>query len=804
MKHIIDIGMQPVDHTNCHICPQAKQKRLKFPDSLYKSSVIFQLIHADEWGPYRTPTYDRKYYFVTIVYDYSRFTWACLISSKAEVFSVLKNFLLMVNTQFGVKVKVLRSDNDTEFMNINCKELFDSLGIVHQTSCAYTPQQNGVVERKHGHILNTARALRLQSNVPIKYWGHCVKTAVYLINKIPSAVLNGKSPHEMLYGITPQLTHLRVFGCLCFTSVLPRSDKFAARAKKGVLLGYAETQKGYRVLDLEFNSIHISRDITFEEKCFPFKSDKVAETSIPSAPDSYNCNEDHPLTIQAIPADYDPSNVSSPSEVENNIIMPDSEDIFLGDEECTNADISPPIPPIVVTSNNPIARPNRSVKPPIWHKDYLMSTTSKQAHNTCLYPISDYVDYSNLNGSYKVFLTSLSNVDEPHTFKEASTSPHWVHAMQEEIAALELNKTWSIVNLPPGKQAIGSKWVYKIKLKATCEVERYKARLVAKGYHQQAGLDYHETFAPVAKMVTVKTVISVAASHNWPLYQMDVHNAFLQGDLNEEVYMEIPQGFRRKGEQKVCKLLKSLYGLKQASRQWNIKLTEVLLDTGFTQSSHDHSLFTKSNGHDIAVILIYVDDLLLTGNSHQLIQELKDSLHSRFKMKNLGDLKYFLGIEILRSKTGILLNQRKYALELISDTGLSGAKPANTPLEANIKLTTVEHDELLGVTDDSVLKDVTSYQRLVGRLLYLTITRPDISFAVQVLSQFMQQPKVSHWEEALRLVRYIKRSPGQGILLSSKRCLQLEAFCDADWVACSKTRRSVTGYMVKLGDSLIS
>ena len=333
MKHIIDIGMQPVDHTNCHICPQAKQKRLKFPDSLHKSSVIFQLIHADVWGPYRTPTYDRKHYFVTIVDDNSRFTWACLISSKAEVFSVLKNFLLMVNTQFGVKVKVLRSDNDTEFMNINCKELFDSLGIVHQTSCAYTPQQNGVVERKHGHILNTARALRLQSNVPIKYWGHCVKTAVYLINKIPSAVLNGKSPHEMLYGITPQLTHLRVFGCLFFTSVLPRSDKFAARSKKGVLLGYAETQKGYRVLDLESNFIHISRDITFEEKCFPFKNDKVAEPFIPSAPDSYNCNVDNPLTIRAIPADYDPSNVSSPSEVENNIIIPDSEDIFLGDEE---------------------------------------------------------------------------------------------------------------------------------------------------------------------------------------------------------------------------------------------------------------------------------------------------------------------------------------------------------------------------------------------------------------------------------------------------------------------------------------
>lgn len=305
-------------------------------------------------------------------------------------------------------------------------------------------------------------------------------------------------------------------------------------------------------------------------------------------------------------------------------------------------------------------------------------------------------------------------------------------------------------------------------------------------------------------MVTVRTTISVAASHNCPLYQMDIHNAFLQGDLMEDVYMEMPQGFQKQGEYKVCKLLKSLYGLKQASRQWNLKLTEVLLDAGYSQSPYDHSLFTKRDGQGIAVILIYVDDLLITGNSRKLIQELKHSLHSRFKMKDLGDLKFFLGIEVMRSKAGILLNQRKYALELISATGLSGAKPANTPLEANVKLTTVEYDELTGATAYPMYKDVTGYQRLVGRLLYLTITRPDISFTVQVLSQFMQQPKRSHWEAAMRLVRYIKTNPGQGILLSNKKSLELEAFCDSDWAACPNTRRSVTDYLIKLGDSLIS
>lgn len=223
-------------------------------------------------------------------------------------------------------------------------------------------------------------------------------------------------------------------------------------------------------------------------------------------------------------------------------------------------------------------------------KDYVNPTKRSSDHT---YPISNHVDYSHLSTSYQAYIQAFSVLTEPRSFKEAATDKNWIEAMKQEVRALEDNQTWEVVPLPPRKQTVGSKWVYKIKYKANGEVDRFKARLVAKGYTQQEGLDYHETFSPVAKMVAVRTVIAVAASKDWPLFQMDVNNAFLQGDLKEEVYMEMPQGFRQQGEYMVCRLLKSLYGLKRASRQWNIKLTTALVQAGYIQSPYDHSIFTK-------------------------------------------------------------------------------------------------------------------------------------------------------------------------------------------------------------------
>ncbi|KAF3652341.1 putative pentatricopeptide repeat-containing protein-like isoform X1 [Capsicum annuum] len=263
-------------------------------------------------------------------------------------------------------------------------------------------------------------------------------------------------------------------------------------------------------------------------------------------------------------------------------------------------------------------------------------------------------------------------------------------------------------------------------------------------------------------MVTVRSVLAMAASRRWHVQQMDIYNVFLQEDLVEEVYMTLRKRFHydKKGDNKVYRLVKSLYGLKQASRQWNVKLINALVAAGFTQSHLDYSLLTKKYVDGIVVILIYVDDLLVTCSSMVRIEDAKQVLKDNFKIKDLGDLKYFLGIEFARSLAGILMHQRKYALELISDLGLGRSKPINTPVEINLKMTAHEFDNYFGDSFNSLIMDPSDYQRLVGRLLYPIITKPDIYFVVQHLSQFMHASKISHMTAAIRIVKYVKQAPG--------------------------------------------
>lgn len=258
--------------------------------------------------------------------------------------------------------------------------------------------------------------------------------------------------------------------------------------------------------------------------------------------------------------------------------------------------------------------------------------------------------------------------------------------MKNEIEALERNMTWTLERLPPSKRAIDSKWVYKIKYKPTGEVERFKARLVAKGFTQVEGVDFHETFAPVAKLVTVRSLLAVAVKKNWALHQLDVNNAFLHGDLEEEVYMKIPQGFAKEGDDRVCRLRKSLYGLRQASRNWHHKFTRALLDIGFYQTRADHSLFIFKKGTVYISALIYVDDIILTGNDDVKIDEVKRYLDECFSIKDLGPLKYFLGIEVARTPDGLVLSQRKYTLDILEDSGLQGCRPSPFPMEQNLRL----------------------------------------------------------------------------------------------------------------------
>lgn len=372
--------------------------------------------------------------------------------------------------------------------------------------------------------------------------------------------------------------------------------------------------------------------------------------------------------------------------------------------------------------------------------------------------------------------------------------------MNAELLAMETNNTWSVVSLPAGHHSIGCKWIYKIKHRADGTIDRYKARLVAKGYTQQEGLDYIETFSPVAKLVTVKVLLTLVVSLNWSIIQLDVNNAFLHGDLFEEVYMDIPLGYKHnvvapKGERLVCKLHKSIYGLKQASRQWFDKFSKALLSLGFYQSKSDYSLFVRGTGSDFIALLVYVDDIIITGSSNKGIMLLKQHLNVVFKLKDLGDLRYFLGLELARSSKGIFLNQRNYVLHLLEDNGVLASKPAPLPMDPHNKLS---------VSDGPLLTDSSVYRRLIGQLLYLTIFRPDITFVVHKLSQFMAQPRKPHLAAVHYLLRYLKGTVGQGVLLQSSSSFQLRAFTDADWASRVDTRKSTTRFCIFLGDSLVS
>ena len=406
--------------------------------------------------------------------------------------------------------------------------------------------------------------------------------------------------------------------------------------------------------------------------------------------------------------------------------------------------------------------------------------------------MSWYLSYDRFSSSHRSYLIALTINVEPKSFREAMKYDVWRKSMRTEMDALERNHTWDLQELPPGKKALGTKWIYTIKLLANGEIERHKSRLVVLGNKQKEGLDYTETFSPVAKMTTVRIFLDIAAKKNHEIHQMDVHNAFLHGDLRDEVYINIPLGFSEPNEKRVCRLRKSLYGLKQAPRCWFAKLVEALEKYGFSQTYSDHSLFVYSRNNTTLRILVYVDDLIISGDSSEAILSFKAYLSTCFYMKDLGALKYFLGLEVARGSQGIYLCQRKYTIDIITECGLLGSKPAGSPMDQNHKL---------AKSESPLLTDPERFRRLTGRLIYLLATRPDLAYSVHILTQFMQKPKEEHWSAALKVVRYLKGTIGQGVLFRANTTLSLTGWCDSDWGACPQTHRSLTGMIVQFGTS---
>ena len=329
--------------------------------------------------------------------------------------------------------------------------------------------------------------------------------------------------------------------------------------------------------------------------------------------------------------------------------------------------------------------------------------------------------------------------------------------MDAEFSALMKNGTWSLVPRRPKMNVVGCCWVYKIKRKSDGTLERYKAWLVSKGYHQQQGIDFADTFSPVIKPTTIRLVLSHAISQGWTLQQIDIQNAFLHGKLSEVVYMSQPQGYiHPQYPNHVCRLHKALYGLKQALRAWYSRLSEKLITLGFKHSNTDTSLFIFRCNAITIFILIYVDDIIITGSSTSVIDSVIQSLSREFAVKDLGKLSYFLGVELLPHKAGLFLTQRQYILNLLNRTKMAEARPISSPMSSSSQLSL-----LAGVE----FSNPTLYRSTVGALQYLSITRPDVSFAVNKVCQFMHRPTDIRWSEVKRILRYLKDTINYGLYL---------------------------------------
>jgi hypothetical protein len=369
--------------------------------------------------------------------------------------------------------------------------------------------------------------------------------------------------------------------------------------------------------------------------------------------------------------------------------------------------------------------------------------------------------------------------------------------MEEEIHAIQKNDTWELTTLPSNQKAIGVKWVYKIKHTAEGEVSRYKVRLVAKGYKQKYDINYKEVFAPVARLDTVRLLIALASHHNWKTYQLTVKSVFLNGILEEEVYVQQLEGFIMEGEEsKVYRLKKALYGLKQVPRAWNARIDGYLHQNGFTKCPYEHAVYMKKNHRgEFLIICLYVDDLLYTGNNSEMFKEFKQSMFREFEMTDNGLMSYFLGIEVKQQHDGIFISQKKYMKEILEKFKMESCNSVNTSVETSIKLSKEEDDRVI---------EPTFYKSLVGSLRYLMITRPDIVYGVGLVSRYMEKPMQTHWLAAKRILRYIKGTMNLGLFYVYGDEAKLVGYSDSDWGCDQDERKSTTGYVFYFSSTAFS
>ena len=802
---------------DCDICAVAKSKRTRFSGRIDDGVTrLFERVFVDTLSS-SDKDVDGAKYALGALDAYSRMGFVFFMDKKSQTPAKLKAFVQLASS-LGYKVKQIWSDNGSEYYSTEVEEFFSANNIHHTGSGPYAPQQNGMVERWWDSIVNMARCLLEQSGFPKDMWAEMLAVAVYLTNRMPATALNGKSPYEVFYGQAPKLDHLRVIGCAAYPHINTHQPKFHNRAYRGILVGYHNYNRGiYRIYDMDAQIVRPEVRPVFIESIFPAKLARLPPHFLEQGGLAFH---------SGVSAASQPVGATPPS--------PPSVSQPVG--ATPPVDVPTCAPPSLVGEPSPSAAPPPfSVSPLDYNLDEGLLLRSRRGRRVkprqssdYVYTIGDSISLASVPSTLPredledameyALVVGPSPTGDPATFLQAirgPAAPQWWAGMVDEIESHRANQTWTLVpksSLPPGTKLVGSRWVYKGKMDASNVIVRHKARVVAQGYTQEPGRDYTETYAPVARMTTIRTTIATAAAKGHHIHQVDIKTAFLNAELDVPMYIKQPQGFEKygpNGEEMVCKLNKSIYGLKQSPHLWNKVADEWFKQYGLEQNKTDPCLYTKKVGNDVLIVIIYVDDIIVSCKSLSMIENFKKALGSRFVITDLGEIKWILGMEVTRLSDGsIKLSQSAYIKRMLERFDMVNCKPLFTPLRGPTRRN----------KDSKTGKPNTEYLSMVGSLNYAACsTRPDIAEAVQEHSRHNQAPTAEHFKAVRGTLAYLAGTIDEGIVYTPNGTTlygysvmpkvdssTLVGYADSDYAGDVDTRRSTTGYVYLLSGGAIS
>uniref|UniRef100_A0A8I7BEB6 Integrase catalytic domain-containing protein n=1 Tax=Hordeum vulgare subsp. vulgare TaxID=112509 RepID=A0A8I7BEB6_HORVV len=819
----------------CSACIAGKQHQSKHPPkNIVSTSRPLELLHVDLFGPPSWASLGGKKYDLVIVDDYSRYTWVFFLKSKDETKITFIDFAKQAQRKFDKGIKAIRSDNGSEFKNYTLEEFLSDEGIEHQYSAPYTPQQNGVAERKNRTLVEMARSMLDKYKSPHSFWAEAVNTSCHASNRLFLRSILEKTPYELLTGNKPNVKYFRVFGCKCFIlNKRERLGKFQSKTTEGIFVGYGSNSHAYRVYNKFTGCVIETCDVTFDEfnRSHGEQVDLSDAGEEDSSQDILNMGVGALLPMEQRPHDDDEddesishpqdSSLPVPPQDTSTHIMPVVEDqvgehVSHSDHTQEQVDLQELDQSMDMLDDEPQqVQREEEYLPPHINDPYVEDVDDgnevepRETLTSIMPRVAGRVDIDQiLTGVSEGRVTrkqltnfcahfSFVSSTVPHRVQDALCDNDWLLAMQEELNSFTRNEVWSLVERPTKEHnVIETKWIFKNKEDENETVLRNKARLVAQGYSQVEGLDFGETFAPVARLESIRILLAYAAFNAFTLHQMDVKSAFLNGPLQEEVYVSQPPGFvDPHHKDHGYKLYKALYGLKQAPRAWYNHLKKFLLDDGFVVGVIDPTLFLKKENGDLILCQIYVDDIIFDSPNIHLCKKFAASMTKTFEMSLNTDLKFFLGFQIQQFQEGIFLSQTKYLKDILENFDMTNAKPMKTSMATVV---------VLNEDTNGIPFDPSTYRSMIGSLLYLCASRPDIMLSVGICARFQASPSESHHTAVKHILRYLVHTPKLGLYYPKDAKFDLIGYSDADWAGDKVGRKSTSGACQFLGRSLVS